>query len=103
MRIESVSEEAFVPVCGLNCDFCRHYINEECSGCGVGRKAKCNLIECSKARGLAFCSLCPDFPCEKYQSSKCLHPDWAEELRKHPVKMKVEGHPASGCGINGRR
>jgi hypothetical protein len=79
-----MSEGVSTPVCGLNCDFCRLYMNDECKGCGVGKKASCNLIECCKDKGLAFCSLCSDFPCEKYNGSKCLHPDWVEELRKHP-------------------
>jgi hypothetical protein len=82
-------DEMLGAACGLYCGWCPLYINTECKGCGRGDKVDCKIYKCCRVnKNLQFCSLCADFPCETYGKYKCLHPDWVEELKKHPVKTK---------------
>jgi len=91
-----MSENSLATVCGLYCGFCRLYMNNECGGCGVGVRANCKLYKCCRNdKNLKFCTLCSDFPCESFLHSKCLHPDWVEELKKIPVKMNNPNYTSS--------
>lgn len=41
--------------------------NEEisCTGCAAHKQCTYGLVECTQAHGVAKCSQCPDFPCER--------------------------------------
>lgn len=62
-------------LCGLNCGLCPRYQSEgasKCPGCG-GRDfhlkhPACAVITCSMKHGdVAYCFLCKEYPCKKYQ------------------------------------
>ncbi|MDR0511606.1 MAG: DUF3795 domain-containing protein [Treponema sp.] len=59
--------------CGLNCGLCpRYYISgsSRCPGCaGEGFSEvhpPCGILSCCQRKGIEFCYLCEDYPCEKY-------------------------------------
>ncbi|MCL2857631.1 MAG: DUF3795 domain-containing protein [Oscillospiraceae bacterium] len=59
--------------CGLNCGLCPRYHTEgqsRCPGCaGEGFSLvhpPCGVLSCCQRKGLEYCFLCDDFPCEKY-------------------------------------
>ena len=58
-------------LCGLNCGLCPMYhISESshCTGCGGEGRPTCPILRCSEQHGqVEFCSLCEDYPCERYQ------------------------------------
>ena len=57
-------------LCGLNCGLCPMYhIREEshCPGCGGPGRPSCPILRCAGEHGgVEFCSLCPDWPCQRY-------------------------------------
>ena len=59
--------------CGLNCGLCPRYHTKgesRCPGCaGKGFSLvhpPCGVLSCALRKGLEYCFLCDDFPCEKY-------------------------------------
>ncbi len=60
--------------CGIYCGYCLAYKKKVCLGCryqadkrhGEGMKNWCPLLNCAEKRGVAECSDCPEFPCEKH-------------------------------------
>ena len=59
--------------CGLNCGLCPRYYTDgqsRCPGCaGEGFSEvhpPCGILSCCERKGLAYCFLCQEFPCKKY-------------------------------------
>jgi len=91
-----MSTDSLAAACGLYCGWCPLHLNGECGGCGLGERSECGLHRCCRVqKGLRFCSLCSDFPCERYRKSKCLHPDWVEELMKRAVERNRPAQDSS--------
>ena len=62
--------------CGLNCGLCPRYHTDgisKCPGCaGEGFSAvhpPCGVLSCSQRKGIEYCFLCDEFPCEKYDGA----------------------------------
>ena len=62
--------------CGLNCGLCpRHHTagTSQCPGCGgegfAAKHPPCGVLSCTRRKGLAYCGLCEDFPCAKYNGA----------------------------------
>lgn len=54
-------------LCGLNCGLCTMRLGGHCPGCGGGDgNQSCSIARCSVEHGVAFCSLCSEYPCAKY-------------------------------------
>lgn len=53
--------------CGLSCEKCEYKEVNQCGGCiatkGKPFHGKCEIAECAKQRGIAFCGECAEFPC----------------------------------------
>lgn len=63
-------------VCGLNCGLCPRYHTDgasRCPGCaGVGFSEvhpPCSVLSCCQRKGLEYCFLCDEYPCEKFDSA----------------------------------
>ena len=70
MKREYRRSEPLFSQCGLNCGLCPMYhIREEshCPGCGGPGRPSCPILWCAGEHGgVEFCSLCPDWPCQRY-------------------------------------
>lgn len=73
MKNFSRSEPLF-SLCGLNCGLCVMYIGKYCPGCGGGEgNQACSIARCSQRHeGVEYCSLCMEYPCEKYEGIEVL-------------------------------
>ena len=62
-------QEPLFSLCGLNCGLCTMHLGGHCPGCGGGAgNQSCSLARCSLQHGgVAFCWMCPDYPCDRYQ------------------------------------
>jgi len=67
---------AHFSACGLNCGLCPRFYTEgtsRCPGCGgAGFSSKhppCGVLSCASKRGLAYCYLCGEYPCKKYDKA----------------------------------
>ena len=88
-------DRAIYSDCGMRCDLCVHYVDENsdeafrkklhkhvcnvyvwnpddtippCMGCekgGISGKFDCDQIKCAKEKGFARCSYCAEYPCDK--------------------------------------
>ena len=63
-------------VCGLNCGLCPRYHTDgtsRCPGCaGDGFSdvhPPCGVLSCCQRKGLAYCFLCDEYPCKKYEGA----------------------------------
>ncbi|UCG37058.1 MAG: DUF3795 domain-containing protein [Candidatus Bathyarchaeota archaeon] len=75
--------------CLLYCGSCRYYMNEECKGCGSEDRSECNIYGCCrKEKQLNYCTQCKDFPCPTLKKSVGVHPNWLEDLAKHPLRKQ---------------
>lgn len=62
-------ENTKVSLCGLNCLLCTMHIGGYCPGCGGGDGNQgCAIARCGMEHRVEFCSLCPDYPCGKYDT-----------------------------------
>jgi Protein of unknown function (DUF3795) len=59
--------------CGLNCGLCPRYYtsgSSKCPGCAGDGFLKvhpsCGILSCTQRKGVEYCSLCDEYPCEKY-------------------------------------
>ena len=59
--------------CGLNCGLCPRYHTDgssRCPGCAGEGFSKvhpsCGMLSCCQRKGLAYCFLCEEYPCRKY-------------------------------------
>lgn len=60
-------ENTNVSLCGLNCLLCTMHIGGYCPGCGGGDGNQgCAVARCGMEHQVEFCSLCPEYPCAKY-------------------------------------
>ena len=51
--------------CGFVCECCPTFTSGECAGCEKAHKqGDCFTRDCVKKRGIDFCPMCPDFPCD---------------------------------------
>ena len=62
--------------CGLNCGLCPRYYTKgqsRCPGCaGEGFSEvhpPCGVLSCCQRKGIEYCFLCGEFPCEKYDGA----------------------------------
>lgn len=58
--------------CGLDCGNCEYKDKCHCKGCkascGEPFHGACELAKCAIAKGVEYCSLCNEFPCELLNS-----------------------------------
>lgn len=58
-------------ICGIDCDICKHKIENGCKGCQASRGkifwGECDLYKCAVGKELEHCGLCADFPCTMLQ------------------------------------
>ncbi len=76
--------------CGLNCGLCPRYYTEgasRCPGCaGEGFSAKhpsCGVLSCAQRHGLAYCCLCGEYPCGRYDGA-----DLTDSFITHKNQLK---------------
>lgn len=66
--------------CGFCCGVCPDYVSGGCAGCNAAHQpGDCFTRDCTKQRGLKFCTLCGDFPCEellKREKATVLDKSW---------------------------
>ena len=62
--------------CGLNCGLCPRFYTEgssRCPGCGgadfSSKHPSCGVLSCASKRALAYCYLCGEYPCKKYEKA----------------------------------
>lgn len=68
-----------IGACGIACEVCRNYVQNECSGCEAGTSEaapvfveilkgigfSCSVLECAIENGVGYCLKdCDKFPCE---------------------------------------
>lgn len=59
--------DRFFSLCGLNCGLCTMRLGGHCAGCGLGSQP-CKIARCSLEHGgVAYCFLCPEYPCPRYR------------------------------------
>ena len=74
-----ISKKMGIPVEQASCDGCR---NQNGVIANLSRNEPCNVYKCTEEKGIAFCSDCPDFPCDH------LHP-YADKASDVPHNTKV--------------
>lgn len=66
--------------CGFYCGSCPTYIHVKCRGCAdEHRDGDCYTRDCTRLKGLDFCGMCPDYPCDTILTTECcsvLDKDW---------------------------
>ena len=50
--------------CGFCCASCPSYRNGKCKGCNSQGEGDCFTRDCVLKKGIDYCGLCPDFPCD---------------------------------------
>jgi hypothetical protein len=81
--VEKLSEEHKIPVEVMLCNGCRPHDGQIPLQKHVfGKEHRCAAYECSKEKGVKFCSDCDEFPCDN------LHP-YADMAGDLPHNMKV--------------
>ncbi|MGZ7096538.1 MAG: DUF3795 domain-containing protein [Methanobacterium sp.] len=62
--------------CGLACEVCKHFINQQCLGCEMENEIdnRCLIFNCAKKRQIKHCLQCQEFPCEFMNLSKTYCP-----------------------------
>ena len=96
-------------VCGLFCKACTIYIGSmedrvrleklaarfggpaadwECHGCRSDTRTaycehQCTMTKCAAAKGVEFCGLCPDYPCEELKAFQAQAPHRIELWQSH--------------------
>ena len=60
--------EPLFSLCGLQCALCPMHLDGHCPGCGGGAgNQSCAIARCSLEQdGVAFCTQCTRYPCERY-------------------------------------
>ena len=60
--------EPLFSLCGLQCALCPMHLDGHCPGCGGGAgNQSCAIARCSLEQGgVAFCTQCARYPCERY-------------------------------------
>ena len=65
--------------CGLNCGLCPRYHTvgaSRCPGCAgegfLDVHPPCGVLSCCQRKGLEYCFLCDEYPCEKYEGADLL-------------------------------
>jgi len=76
--------------CGLNCGLCPRAHTEgtsRCPGCaGEGfweKHPSCGVLSCSQRHGVAYCFLCGEFPCARYEGA-----DLADSFITHRNQLR---------------
>ncbi len=65
-----VREHPAFSLCGLNCALCGLHLGGHCPGCGGGEgNQSCALARCGMAHGVAYCTDCPLYPCDRYEGA----------------------------------
>lgn len=61
-------EDLLISLCGLCCGLCPMQLGGHCPGCGGGPgNQPCAIARCSGEHGgVAYCSLCAEYPCRRY-------------------------------------
>ena len=65
-----------VAPCGLYCEECTAFLNEECRGCrsneGLSKEYReyCKIYQCSSSKNLKICLECEKFPCNLFDFFK---------------------------------
>lgn len=81
-------EDRLVSLCGLNCGLCPMKIGGYCPGCGGGPgNQSCAIAKCSLSHnGVAYCTQCVEFPCQKYQDIDCYDSFITHQNRRKDLK-----------------
>ena len=63
-------DDLLFSLCGLNCGLCPMKLDGYCPGCGGGKgNQSCAIARCSLEQGgVAYCSQCAKYPCERYRA-----------------------------------
>lgn len=79
-------------LCGLNCGLCTMRLGGHCPGCGGGEgNQSCKIAKCSLQHGKPeYCSLCREFPCEKYEGMDEFDVFITQQNRKKDLKRQQE-------------
>ncbi|MFW9920726.1 MAG: DUF3795 domain-containing protein [Candidatus Thorarchaeota archaeon] len=85
--------------CGAYCEDCPSYKGKnepQCSGCtetkGNPWWGECKLCKCAQERGVEYCGVCSEFPCET--SITHFDPDNAVGQRNAVVRIGVQAYRA---------
>lgn len=64
--------------CGLNCGLCPRFHtagSSRCPGCCgkdfFSKRPSCGVITCSRKKGIEYCYLCEEYPCQKFAGVEC--------------------------------
>ena len=86
----AVRKNPLFSACGLNCGLCPRYYTDgqsRCPGCaGEGFSLvhpPCGVLSCCQRKGLEYCYLCEEFPCDKYAKA-----DDADSFITHKNQFK---------------
>ena len=75
-------DQSLLGRCGFYCGACPTYAAGNCGGClREHAPGDCYTKDCVERRGLDFCGLCRDFPCEAIRTrprTTLLDRDWLE-------------------------
>lgn len=72
--------------CGFFCGACPDRVAGQCAGCrDAHRPGDCFTRDCTERRGLSFCTLCGEFPCDallERERATVLDKDWLRWKRQ---------------------
>lgn len=100
MKMPLKIENTMLAPCGMNCMVCYKYCNmkSSCPGCLFGdlykpeHCRKCNIKDCTKAKGHTYCFECADFPCKLVKNlEKSYNKRYEESLICNSLAVKDKG------------
>lgn len=72
--------EELISKCGFYCGSCSLYTNGACKGCRMQHsEGDCFTFDCVSNKGIEYCGLCEDFPCDDIinrEKATVLDRDW---------------------------
>lgn len=57
-----------ISTCGVVCEYCPRYRIKKCTGCNPN--PHCGMPDCAEERGVEFCFLCDEFPCDRHYGKR---------------------------------
>jgi len=74
-------------------DLLTYFVQSDCSGCrkGTCKYSRCGVITCYQQKGVDFCFLCDEFPCEKTNFDPDLKRRWIH-MNKRMKLIGVEAY-----------
>lgn len=75
-----MNNQNLIGCCGFYCGSCPTYAKGQCAGCREAHKnGGCFTASCVSSKGIDYCGLCDEFPCEdiiKRDKATVLDKDW---------------------------